>query len=262
MRDSVSLCLGMTVALVAGASASAQYSVGETWARKLSWTAGTHGTTINNPSPDQKGNDVWSYEYASGGGLGSSNPWFGESTTLMTWDNSWWKTGQSVWSRGNNFSPPIMSERLIHTLSLKSSNTMPIVRWTSPIAQPSYIGVTGDLTIGWQGMAGSGFQADVEVVIAVVDSASGSVTPLYTTVVIKPSASTTQEFLTLPIALGGIHVDLGDSLIFTHRAQAGALPSGWISMYDKVNVTLAQVPAPATGALAAMLGLAMTRRRR
>lgn len=263
MRESVSLCLGMALVLACGASASAQYTIGDSWDRSAQWLPGAmHGTTINNPSPDGMGNMVWSYEHAFGGGFSSSNPWFEQPSTPMTWDSSWWKTGWGVWSRGNNFSPPILAERLIHTLSAKSANTMPMVRWTNPAGDGTLISISGDLTIGWQGFNGVGYESTVEVVIAVVDSSSGTITPLYTNTVTKPSSAPVKEFLSLPILLSGIVLDDGDSILFTHRAQAASIPAGWVSMYDDVSLTFTTIPAPSVGALGAVLGLAAAARRR
>src|ERR1017187_3509927 len=56
------------------------YISGYSWQRSAEWTIEPDayaGTTNGNPTPDPRGNPVWSYEWVQGGGgIGTSNPWY------------------------------------------------------------------------------------------------------------------------------------------------------------------------------------------
>ncbi len=88
--------------LMAASAASAQYVAGDIWNRSTDWVDGTvQGSTENNPGPDFAGNAVWYYEHVSGQGFDSQNPWYSQSSELMTWDTAWYNIGYGAWTVGD-----------------------------------------------------------------------------------------------------------------------------------------------------------------
>lgn len=247
--------------LMAASTASAQYVAGDIWNRSADWVDGTaHGSTENNPGPDFAGNDVWSYEHVSGQGLASENPWYGQSSELMTWDSAWYNIGYGAWSVDDDVNPPIFSNRLTHNLAESSFETSPMVRWTSPVEGSNMFSIAGALNILWSGQDFMGSAVDVDIVLA-VDRVDGfGPETLMATTVSKPiNGDSVGDTVQIELDLEPLFLAEGDSLILTHRGQE-SMDSHWIVMEDAMTVTL--VPAPGAGALLGLSGLALIRRRR
>jgi hypothetical protein len=222
------------------------------------------GGTQNNPGP-AAGGLVWRYEAITGGGsLASGNPWYLGARDLLKWDGLWWQTGAGAWAAGEDLSPPIMQDRMIHNLHTTTFNQTPTVSWVNPLGDATEVEVSGSVTLRWSGKNGMGFPVDVDLVLAFFDASSGQLTPLMANTYSKPTAgpSINDEVL-IPISVGGSLVfDTNDALILTHRGREAFGPTGmWVTVFDDVSLTL--VPTPGSAALLAVAGLAIgTRRRR
>jgi len=249
-------CYAAGALLAAGGTAQAQV-----WLRSADWVPGAvHGSSTNNPGP-VGGVPTWQYEVAQGGGLGSANPWYEQPTQLMTWDSAWWQTGWSVWSKGDDFSPPVLPGRLIHNVHPTTFDDVPIVRWMNPMGN-GLINISGTLTVNWNGVNGLGRPVDVDVVIARYDASSNTTMVLYSATVSKPNPfPSVGDSVLLPISLTNIPIDADDSIIFSHRGQTAVGPLGaWVNLYDAVQIT--PVPAPGAAGVLALGGLLAARRRR
>lgn len=256
-KQFVTLCAPVLIA-AAGAQARPDY------VRSLNWVNGTsQGGTVNNPST-VGGQAVWQYETVQGGGLNSANPWYANQGQLMTWDAGWYTTGWGVWSKGDNGNPPILASRLVHNVAASAFADVPIVRWRNPLGDNTTLDITGSLVVNWNGLNGLGRPDDVDVVIAKYSSQLNTTVPVYSTTVSKPNPiPSIGDSVLLPINLHGITLNLGDSIVVSHRGQQGLAPLGaWINMYDGVTFHAVAAPAPASAALLGMGGLAAFRRRR
>ena len=255
----VALCAPVMLA-VAGSIAEARPD----YVRVLNFAPGTNqGSTVNNPST-VNGQAVWQYESVQGGGLGSLNPWYANTGTLMSWDPQWYQTGWGVWSKGNNANPPILAARLVHNVHSSVYNDIPMVRWLNPLGNGTQLSITGSFQINWNGLNGLGRPDDVDVVIAKFNSSLNTTTPLFTTTVSKPLPfPSVGDSVNIPINLTNISLNAGDSIVVTHRGQTALSPLGaWINLYDGVTFHATAVPAPASAALLGMGGLFAARRRR
>jgi len=249
---------GSLAALLAASAANAQ----QLWSRSADWVPGTtQGSTTNNPS-SVSGIPIWRYETTQGGGLGSTNPWYAQQGTLMTWDSGWYQTGWGVWSNGDDANPPILAGRLIHNVHTSVVSQIPVVRWQNPMGNGGIVNINGSFIVNWNGNNGLGRPVDVDVVIAKYSAALNSTSLVFSTTVAKPNPfPSVGDSVIVPISISGIHVDQGDSLVITHRGQQGIGPQGaWVNLYD--SIAIQQVPAPGAAGLLAMAGLAAARRRR
>lgn len=251
-------------ALTLVVATSANAGNGFTWQRTADWIPGTAaGGTANNPGPGAGGTTVWQYEWTSGGGLGSSNPWYSQPTNLMSWDPVWYDTGLGVWSAGDNASPPIMSNRLVHNVHESVVSKVPIVRWRAPVGSINDLGIAGSLTVNWNGMNGLGLPVDVDVVVAKQNATQTATTVLFSTMVSKPNPfPSVGDSVIIPINLQNIVLNQGESIIISHRGHHGFHPTGaWVNMYDNLVINTS-IPAPGSLAMLGLGALAMGRRRR
>lgn len=245
--------------------ASAAHAGQLDWKRGVDWVPGfEQGSTINNPGPAAGGSFVWRYESIDGGGsLGSLDPWYRRERELLKWDGLWWETGVGAWSRGDDASPPIMQDRIIHNLHTSAYQHTPVVSWINPLGDGTQVEVSGSLTLRWTGVEGLGFPVDVDVVVAFEDASTGEITPLFSGTYSKPiqGPSVNDEVL-IPIELSGaLTFDAGDALLVTHRGHDAFGPAGmWVTVFDDVNLTL--VPTPGSVALLGVAGLLIGFRRK
>jgi hypothetical protein len=233
------------------------------WQRSLDWVPGTvQGGTANNPGPGQGGSTIWSYEYTQGGRLGAPDAWYTQPTTAMKWNESWYNTGWRVWSKDGAANPPILPERLIHNVHASTVADIPLVRWMSPLNIATDLSISGDLVVNWNGMNGVGRPVDVDVVIARQDAQRSATTVLFSTTVAKPNPfESVGDLITIPVNLPQISLNVGDSIIISHRGRHGMEPLGaWVNLYD--NLTFSAIPAPGGLGLLVAGGLVMARRRR
>jgi MYXO-CTERM domain-containing protein len=261
MRAHRGLALCAPLGLLMSATA-VQAGVVTSWTRATDWVNGiAQGSTQNNPSP-VGGMPTWQYEVVHGGALGSANPWYAQTGSLMTWDPAWYHTGWGVWSNGNDLNPPILPGRLIHNVHTSTFADIPLVRWLNPFGAGAQITVAGTLTINWNGVNGLGRPDDVDVVIARRNASDGSTSILYSTTVTKPQPfPSVGDSVMLPISLTHVVIGPGDSIVFTERGRQGLGPLGaWVNMYDAVTITA--VPGPGSLALLGLGGLVAGRRRR
>lgn len=254
--------LGLAAAglLVSAGAASAQQ-----WNRNLEWTPGTSpGSSGGNPGPGQGGQAIWGYQAVTGGGaLGSASAWYERSRSRLEWDDQWWNTGSSAWATGDDLSPPVMQDRIIHNLHTSTFDAVPMVSWTNPLAGSTQVDVTGSLRLRWTGNDGIGMPVDVDLMLGLYDASLGVTTPLLAHTYAKPTAAPTfEEEVVIPVAFPGLLLDAGDEIVLTHRGRESFGPRGmWVTVFDGgMNITL--VPAPGAAAVLGMAGLAAVRRRR
>lgn len=244
---------------------SAAFAGPVTWDRSGDWAPGTiQGSTQNNPGPAAGGPFVWRYESIQGGGsLASADPWYLKPRELMKWDGTWWQTGSGAWSNGDDMSPPVMQDRMIHNLHATTFEQTPVVSWVNPIGDGAEVAVSGSVTLRWSGKGGLGHPVDVDVVLAFLDASSGQITPLLASTFSKPNLgpSINDEVL-IPMNLQGtLTFDQGDTLVLTHRGRDSFQPLGmWVTVFDDINLTL--VPTPGAAALLGIAGLVLGVRRK
>src|SRR5438105_4732498 len=146
---------GSVMCLLAAAPVRAQYGEGYAWNRQADWLPGTTtGTTHNNPGIDAFGHPVWQYEWVTGGGFDSADPWYARPGTLMTWDDEWWSEAIPAWSRADNTSPPVHQMVMTHNLVADQYPYVPLARWRSPLSGDRSVDITGDLRIRWYARPG------------------------------------------------------------------------------------------------------------
>ncbi len=261
-------CLGFVFLVtcifsLANSSALAQtYNAGFSWSRAADWTVEPNsyaGTANGNPVSDSMGNPVWSYEWVQGGaGLGSSDPWYTQTSQRLLWDTNWYGQGYPVWSRasvaGNgvsqDYNPMVAQSYMLQNLAnsppISSADQSPLVRWIDPLSQSTLLSITGTLRVEWQGATG-GYPVNVDLVIA-QESSAGIFDILFSDTVSKPHNDTTTEFLDVPVSTTTL-ANPGDSLVYSLRAN-GESSGNWITLDDPLTITI--VPEPAA---VAMLGL-------
>jgi len=252
----------VAAAMMAAGSALGDYQVGDTWNRFRDWVPGImQDSTENNPSPDWDGNPVWSYEWTTGDGLASESPWFEQPTTMMVWDEFWFETGFSLWSRGDETSPLVQPRRLVHNVLADPFPYQPLVRWINPVGDGATVDIDGTLTVLWDGLGGYGKPNDIDVVIA-LEPSGRSITTLFADTLAKPTDEISYlESVDIPIHLPGIVFNEGDSLIISLRSHDSYSPYGaWNALYDDLTITL--VPAPGAAGVLIAGGLVLTQRRR
>ena len=239
------------VAVMAGTASATQG-----WHRATDWVPGTvQGSSINNPST-VGGAATWQYESVRGGGLGSVNPGYAQSSSLMTWDSNWYNTGWGVWSKGDNLNPPVLPGRMVHNVDASVWDDVPLVRWLSPLGNGSQIDITGTLTVNWNGVNGVGRPVNVDVIIARHIAATNSNVLLFSSTVSKPNPfPSVGDSRLLPVSLLGITLNAGDSIMISQRGQNAVGPLGaWVNLYDDISISSA-VPAPGAAGLLSMAGL-------
>ncbi|MFM1943956.1 MAG: hypothetical protein RI897_2938 [Verrucomicrobiota bacterium] len=209
---------------------------GVSWNRFDDWDNGLGSATFSgNPDDDRFGFRTWQADYVQGGALDEANPWFTQHGARMVWDNSWFG-GTALWARGNDLSPLVSSTGSTHVLSSAELwNHIPVIRWIAPVELGS-VDVVGRLRIRWSGSGGVGSPVDVDVVVALLDLSAGTVTPLLSTTVSKPTAgdSIGDEVL-LNVDLRNVLASQGDEVIVTHRARQ-AKSSRWIDLIDDLTI--------------------------
>jgi len=211
------------------------------WHRVAEWTIrpdSDHGTTQGNPAPDSEGHLVWNHEdTATGGGLGSANPWFEEPTTPMLWDKSWF--GQpGVWSTGNDFGALIGSKGLAHVGEWYAYR--PILRWKNVTGRTFDLSFLGTLRVRWGGNQVAE-PVEVDVVLAHRDGATGALTMLYSTTVDKPTQDGSFESVYLPIDLGPVPIGLDDEIILTHHSYESYSSLHFVYLHDN-NLCFLRLP--------------------
>jgi hypothetical protein len=254
------------VVSAAGATASGQYTVGDQWLRAADFVDGpSHGSTAGNPGPGFDGAPVWQYELAtSGGGVGSANPWFKQSSTVMSWDSDWWGIGEGAWSASDNVNPPVFRDRMTHNIIGSHYDRVPMVRWVNPGGDDMQVSIDGQYNVLWSGNLLVGDAVDVELVVARERAATGDVDVLFSTLVSKPTPGLSiGDSVDVPVDLSMVHLDDGDSLIFSGRATDSKSGLGrWVVISDHLGIQVVPVPAPGTLALLGVAGLSAAGRRR
>jgi len=265
-NDRTHAALAALAVAAAGAAASAQYTVGDQWLRAADFVQGSsHGSTAGNPGPGFDGTPVWHYELASGGGaLGSSNPWYRQPTTPMTWDSDWYGAGEGAWSADDDVNPPVFRNRMTHNIIGSHFDRVPMVRWENPGGDNMQVGVSGQYNVLWSGNLLVGDAVDVELVVARERVLTGDVDVLFSTRVSKPTPGfSVGDNVDVPVDLSMIHLDDGDSLIFSGRAMDRKSGLGrWVVISDQLGIEVVRVPAPGALALLGLAGLSAARRRR
>lgn len=233
-------------ALTNTAAAQDDYADGFTWHRMTDYVPGAvHGSTVNNPGPDQLGNPTWEYTWTAGGPVGEPDAWYKNDGTLMLWDEAWFDHGHGVWARGDDISPPIFNDRTCHHISSDNCDCIPIVKWLNPVdtESPSVIGIEGSLMILWTGEFGIGSAVDVDVVVVFNDHSEGTTTLLVFERVSKPTpGDSVGETVVVDVDLPGVLFDTDDSLTISHRAME-PIDGRWIPMFDNLTFTLGVVCA-------------------
>jgi len=238
----------------------AAYDTNFVWRRSADWVPGTiPGSSIGNTSPDKMGNPVWRYEYVTGGGLSSSNPWYAQTGTLMVWDDSWYPpyTPYGAWARGyagptaDPIDPPVNQWGMAHSISKThfSADFVPIVKWVNPVDSVTILNIEGMPDIAWEG-TGGGPDLNVEVAIG-LHHRDGTSDLLYSNSFSNPDPLVDHRpfpKVAFPISLAGVRVGSGEELSFSARILGGPLDTEdtkWIVFGDPFKLTLVSVvPEP------------------
>lgn len=204
------------------------------WRRRLDWTPGVaHNSTLGNPDDGMYGWKVWRYEHLSGAPLGDRRPWYLERGTPLQWDASWFG-GIGFWTRGDDVSPPITPETLVHVGS-GMWPFIPAVRWVSPFNDFS-IDVRGTLRLAWSGNDNVGSPMPLDVVLARQSRATGVVDEFYTNRLSKPIPSdTVGDFVDIPVNFDGITMNRGDSIVVSVRALSD-ISGRWFYLTDDLYI--------------------------
>jgi len=234
-RTSFAFVFGLGIAAAASAQAPPYC-----WDRSMEWVvqpASAVGTTQGNPGPDIFGNPVWHMEYVTtGGGLGSANPWYLEPATKCVWDDSWY--GQpGGWVVSDDFGVNISQFGGIDHYGANGVwyQYKPIVRWVNATGQAFSLQIDGTLRISWGSSVGNAGKMPTEVVIVHRQSAGGA-NLLYSNTVDKPSSSTANEFIDLPISIPSFAVATSDEVIISIRATGTSVPSRFVSFGDNLRM--------------------------
>jgi hypothetical protein len=241
--------------------ASADYEYGFSWQRQSDWVPGDNdGGVGNNPGPDPLGAPVWSYQYTTGGGLDSANPWYAEPRTMLVWDSQWHGSDDGVWARDDDQSPPVYDTAVIHHNKAGQNDFIPIVGWANPVGEAIEVNIGGSFLLEWEAGNGLAYPNDVDFVIALLDASEGTVTPLFSQSFSKPTDGITgTESIEFDVSLENVALGVDDELLISHRADT-EIPFGWVTLNDNFDIVL--VPAPGAASLVAIAGLGMIRRRR
>jgi len=261
-NSALQVCLPGAVVLAAIAGqAFGDYGPGFDWDRTADWLPGIHGDTLtNNPGPDSLGNAVWTYEFVTGGGgLDSANPWYAQPASLMEWDAQWAAQDFGVWAKGDNFTPLIDQNGLLHQLAASRFDSAPVMRWQNPVGEGALIDIVGEFLVTWNSTGATKPSVDDEIVVALDDASAGEIIPLFQTVASKPTPGGGAESLVVPIDLSAVAIDAGDSILITHRGVD--VDSGWIDLHDQ-DVMITLIPSPGSAGLLVAAGLTFVRRRR
>lgn len=263
-RNLAALSCAPAFLLFAAPSMAQQYSPGFEWNRSANWQPGTTpGSTAGNPQPDGEGNAAWQYEWAVGGPVGAPDEWFGQPSQLMVWDQDWYGIGSGgAWVKDDNVNPPIFNNRMTHNSHVSQYEAIPMVRWINPVGDGTLVDIVGNLNVAWSGHDLIGVPMDVEVVIALNDFSAGVTSILSDELVSKPNQlPSVGDSTNIPVSIGQVSLDQGDSIIVTLRAQRSVAGDGrWVVLEDSLSVTL--IPAPGAAGVMGMAGLIALRRRR
>jgi predicted NUDIX family NTP pyrophosphohydrolase len=197
---------------------SGSYAAGMTWNRDADWTGGqTQGSAAGNPDGDQLGNAAWRYSYVSGGdGLGGSNPWYKQSSTLLTWDSSWFgEAGR--WTKADNVLPAVSQAR-----SETQGTSTPLVEWLNPTGQEVAVDLGGSLELDWDG----GASGAVDVAVILVHTGT---TTVYTQLLAQTCSGTAGTTQTIPVSATQVMVGPNDRILITHRYTG---TSGRATLHD------------------------------
>lgn len=197
-------------------------------------------------SPEGATPTVWKYEWTTGGSLASGDPWWNNPTQPLVWDDEWWNTGHGAWARGDDQSAAISRSVLTHNLYPASFDYLPVLRWENPLEGTTAFDLSGMLRVVWNGPGDVGSRTLVDVVVGILDAATGSMTLLDAWTVDKPDpADSVLDFVDITIA-ESIVLDHGDSLVFTLRGHDAFQPHGrWVEMWDLLDIAT-HVPAPSS----------------
>jgi hypothetical protein len=202
------------------------------------------GTSEGNPSPDQFGNPVWSYEYAPvANALASPPSWYTLDTTSLVWDDAWY-SGDGQWVFSDNTAPDISSGGMLHH-AYYYWNYVPVVRWINPLPNPAYVDMRGGFTLIWTGDGGVTDDVPIDVVIVLVHAGSGEKQLLMGRTCEKPIHDTTRNVLLLPVRFTAVPVAPDDAIFWSLRVARWA--NGYMSLGDS-GLTLAPSGSRSTSA--------------
>jgi hypothetical protein len=204
------------------------------WDRSEDWALVE--TDPVNPALDQNGCPVWSYEWTQGEGLDSTTPWYLNPTTKMLPDNDWYGSGNLRWARGDNQAPESDRWAITHNLSESYYPGIPVLRWKNCTNGVEEICIDGQLDVKWTGSGGAGSPVDTDVVIAHASAGDGTITPLLSMTVSKPTNNEEMEVFIIPVSLQ-LTVSPGDQLLISHRGRTSVL-NRWIRLVDKLTISV------------------------
>ncbi len=240
-------------ALLGASCAAGQHLPGFMWNRRADFVPGSApGANFNagNPSPDALGAPVWTCEFALGGeGLDGQPRWYTRPTALLSWDPLF--DGFGAWTAGDDTPPAIHRDFALHfRASADTLSRAPILRWRNPLSSSATIDIEGMLRVTWGGVLNTS-DAHVDVVIVQFSSA-GAATTLFQTTVTKPMPNDQIESVPVDIALVGVPVAPGDSIVYSLRArQTAADPTHYVGVLDEALVftlrSIASCPADING---------------
>lgn len=239
--------LMLAIVVVSGTLALAapirtDYGPGFRWSRVDDYQAGTvEGSAAGAPSPDAAGSPAWHYEYASGEGLDSANPWYVQGPTAMVWDGAWLgNPANGLWTASDDNLPAIDRGLLYQSSTnqwIGDWRNSPVVRWTNPTGAAVTVAVEGGLTVGWSVRGDMPY--DVEVVVA-RGGAQGT-DRLFEQTLSRPTDSTTQV---IPLADIIAEIEAGGSIILSMRAVDAIERPSFVYLNDTAMaiVQISQMP--------------------
>lgn len=225
----------------------------ERWNRRETWMDGMQaGGFEGNPGADSLGMEAWRLEYVQGKDLASAKPWYRQGGARLVWDDNGF-TGEGVWSRSDDSWPAVTREALVHSLmSVEAAQRAPVVRWLAP-ADGMMVDLLGSLRVRWTGKEDMGSPVDVDVVVAVLDASTGTVSPLQSWTVSKPSPGDSRgDEVALDLAVTNAAVDLGDEILVSARGRASLGLERWIELKDALYI----LPSAATRTATAIVEIA------
>lgn len=217
--------LGYVLIAAVANFALADYIPGYVWNRQSSWYDGNgDGSTNGNPNVDSMGNPTWEYVALNGGGLGSSNPWYADTTpsVLGTYDTS----GGYGWVGGNAY---CFQDTLINQWGEAGT---PGVIWLNPTDESITVSLNGLVQFSWD----NGLSASSDYAIAAENLQTHTAAPLFSTTVSSSGNNS------VPINIDDLSLAPDEGLLFTFKGDTTTYLDYYES--DSINITLDSVPLP------------------